>query len=86
MLFLNVKYFSIIDLLKLANLDNFETPEQFLSSPSIKNHSAFEEIKLFICSQNKESSVFNGWIEQNQPLKELLISGIFFSTSASPEE
>ena len=75
MLFLNVKYFSINDLLKLANMDNFETPEHLLSSPSIKHHSAFEEIKLFICSQNKESSVFNGWIEQNQSLKELLISG-----------
>lgn len=75
MLFLDVKYFSIVDLLKLANLDNFETPERLLSSPSIKNHSSFEGIKLFICSQNKESSVFNGWIEQNQSLKELLISG-----------
>ncbi len=70
-----MNYFSINDLLKHANLNDIEDSEQLLSSPSIKNHPDFEEIKRFIDYQNKESRVFNGWIEQNKSLKELLTSG-----------
>jgi hypothetical protein len=70
-----VKYFSIRDLFKFVDLDKIENPDELLSYPFIKNNPQFEDIKLFISVQNKESSVFNGWIEQNQSLKELLISG-----------
>lgn len=68
-------YFSIKELLKLANLNNFESSEQLLSSPSIKSHPRFEEITLFVSNLNKESKIFIGWIEQHNSLKELLISG-----------
>ncbi|MBM3186341.1 MAG: hypothetical protein FJZ67_08565 [Bacteroidetes bacterium] len=74
-LFLNVNYFSITDLMKLANLDNFNTPEELLSCPSIINHPDFDDIKKFISHQKNESGVFNKWIEQNNSLKELLIYG-----------
>jgi hypothetical protein len=70
-----VKYFSVRELFRLVNLDKIESPEELLSYPLIKNNPQFDDIKLFISVQNKESSVFNGWIEQNQSLKELLISG-----------
>ncbi len=75
MLFLDVKYFSLNQLLKQVSLDNLENPELFLSHESIINHPDSKEIKLFISKQNNDSTVFNGWIEQNQSLKELLISG-----------
>ena len=70
-----VKYFSINDLLKGLNLDKFESPEELLNSTSLKNHPQFEQINEFISIQNKETNVFNGWIEQHPSLKDLLILG-----------
>lgn len=70
-----MNYFSINDLLKLAYLDDLKSSEQLLSSNLIKSHPNFEEIKGFLSIQNNESKVYNGWIEQHNSLKELLIKG-----------
>lgn len=73
-----MNYFSINDLLKHANLDALKSNEQLLSSTFIITHPNFEEIKDFLSIQSKDSKVFNGWIEQNNSLKELLIYGTTF--------
>jgi hypothetical protein len=79
-----VKYISLIDLARKFNLSKIDSAEQLFLIPEIKDHPNFENIKQFITIQNKETIVFNGWIEQNKPLKELLISSTttdFFTDS-----
>lgn len=70
-----MKYFSLYDLLKELKFDKSESLEQLLNLPSILNHPEYSELKRFILTQNKETRIFNSWIEQHKTLKELLVSG-----------
>jgi hypothetical protein len=75
MLFLDVKYFSLKDLANELGININSDYEYFLSALSLIKHPDFEAIKLFIAIQNEQTRVYNGWIEQQKSVKQLLISG-----------
>jgi hypothetical protein len=77
-----VKYISLIDLGKELKSNQLSVSKQVLNLPEIMNHPNYDDIKSFVLNQNEKTKVFNGWIEQNQPLKKLLTLGTttdFFS-------
>jgi hypothetical protein len=70
-----VKYISLNDLTKELSLEKKLSSAQILEILKEKNYYNYSNVEEFLSIQNNQTSVFNSWIEQHQPLKDLLTTG-----------
>ena len=72
-LFLIVKYFSFVDIMHKFNLESASKVEEMRDEIILKKNFNQKEFFNFLSVQTNETRIFNGWIEQNKSLKNLLI-------------
>jgi hypothetical protein len=72
-LFLIVKYFSLDDINQEFNLESASKVEEMRNEIILNKNFNQEEFFNFLSVQTNETRIFNGWIEQNKSLKNLLI-------------